>query len=61
MESLPGIQQINDDIVVHGKGEEHDMRLNALVERLEEYNITLRKEKCKFGRSEVKLFGHLVV
>jgi hypothetical protein len=26
---------------------------------LEEFNITLRREKCKFGKREVKWFGHM--
>ena len=59
VEGLEGVQQINYDIVVHGVGTEHDTRLQALLERLEEYNITLRREKCKFGVPEVKWFGHI--
>ena len=59
VEGLQGVQQIKDDIVVHGAGTEHDSRLQALLERLEEYNITLRREKCKFGVAEVKWFGHI--
>ena len=49
VEGLEGIQQIKDDIVVHGKGEEHDKRLKALLERLQQFNITLRREKCEFA------------
>ena len=45
--------------MVHGTGKEHDSRLVALLERLAEYNITLRREKCKFGVPEVKWFGHI--
>ena len=59
VEGLQGVQQIKDDIVVHGVGTEHDSRLTALLERLQEYNITLRREKCKFGVPEVKWFGHI--
>ena len=59
VEGLEGVQQIKDDIVVHGAGKEHDSRLVALLERLAEYNITLRREKCKFGAPEVKWFGHI--
>jgi len=47
-----------DDVVVHGKGMEHD-RLEALFQRLQECNITLRKAKCKLGMSQVKWFGHI--
>ena len=45
--------------MVHGKGEEHDLRLDALLERLEQYNLTLRKEKCQFGVPQVKWFGSI--
>ena len=55
---MEGCQQIKDDIVVHGQGKEHDVRLQALLERLQEYNITLRKEKCQLWVQEVKWFGH---
>ena len=59
VEGLEGIQQIKDDIVVHGKGEEHDKRLKALLERLQQHNITLRREKCEFGVDRVKWFGYV--
>ena len=36
VEGLEGVQQIKDDIVVHGDGKEHDSRLEALLERLAE-------------------------
>ena len=56
---MEGVQQIKDDIVVHGAGKEHNSRLWALLEKLAEDNITLRREKCKFVVPEVKWFGHI--
>ena len=56
---LKGVQQIQDDVVVHGKGAEHDERLEAVLKLFQEYNITLRREKCKFGKSSVLWFGHI--
>ena len=56
---LKGVAQIKDDIVVHGKGREHDERLEAVFKRLMEYNITLRLEKCHLGKQEVKWFGNI--
>ena len=56
---LDGCEQIQDDLVVHGKGEEHDRRLDAVLKRLREYNITLRREKCHFGQPEVLWFGNV--
>ena len=59
IQGLKGVEQIKDDLVVHGKGKIHDERLKALLGRLSEYGITLRKEKCKFGKPEVQWFGHV--
>ena len=59
LQGLQGVVQIKDGIVCHGNGREHDDRLKALLSRLEEYNITLRKEKCHFGTQEVKWFGNI--
>ena len=59
VDGLEGIQQIKDDIIVHGKGTEHDCRLEALFKRFQEYHITLQKEKCQLGMPEVKWFGHI--
>ena len=54
LEGLEGVVQIKDDIIVHGKGREHDQ-----LTRLEKFNITLRREKCELGKQEVKWFGHI--
>ena len=43
---LPGEQKIKDNLVFHGVGQEHDARLDMLLERLRDYGITLRKDKC---------------
>ena len=57
VEGLDGIIQIADDIVVFGKGRRHDQRLEKLLQRLEKWGITLRKEKCCWGRPEILWFG----
>ena len=49
LDGLEGVQQIQDDMVVHGAGEVHDKRLQAVLERLQVNGIILRKEKCHFG------------
>ena len=59
VQGLKGVEQIKDDIVVHGKGQEHDSNLKKLLQRLDKYGITLRKEKCSFGKAEVSWFGHV--
>ena len=57
--NLEGVVQIKDDLVIHGEGKEHDNRLEKVMQRLMEYGLTLRKEKCKFGKTEVLWFGNV--
>ena len=59
LRGLEGVVQIKDDIVVHGKDDQHDERLEAVLDRLREFNITLRRDKCSLGQSAVKWFGHI--
>ena len=54
---LEGVLQIKDNVLVHGMGEEHDRRLRAVLERFREAGLTLRREKCHLGKSEVRWFG----
>ena len=46
LEGLDGVQQIKDDLVVHVIGQEHDVRLSAVLQRLQEFGLTLRL-KCQ--------------
>lgn len=50
-----------DDIIVFGSSqEEHDERLFKVLSRLQEYNITLNEDKCKFSVSEADFLGYIV-
>ena len=50
-----------DDILVHGATqEEHDQRLEAVLERLLSLGMTLNAEKCTFAQSSVKFLGHVI-
>ena len=45
-----GVENIADDLIVHGKTVvEDDQNLHKLLVRLEEKNLTLNGEKCTFG------------
>ena len=57
VEGLEGALQIKDDVLLHGRGKEHDERLRKVLKRFQEAGLTLRKEKCVFGEEEVKWFG----
>ena len=56
---LKGVIVIKDDILVHGKGKEHDENLDPCLQRLQERGIRLRREKCKLGQQSVMWFGHI--
>ena len=57
LHGLEGVVQIKDDIVVHGKGQEHDIRLEKVMQRLEEHGFTLNPTKCDLGKQSVEWFG----
>lgn len=48
----PGVTNIAVDIVVHSKiTKDRDRNLVAFLKRLQERNLTLKKDKCKIGMS----------
>ena len=58
---LPGVETDIDDILVWGTNqEEHDSTLTAVLKRCEEIDLTLNKDKCLFGVSEVSYIGHIL-
>ena len=59
LSGIDGVVQIKDDWTVHGKGEIHDARLEQVLDRCQEYGITLRREKCFFGQPQVCWFGNI--
>ncbi len=55
---LEGVKNLIDDMYVHGETrQEHDQRLIALLDRLKSLGLTVNKEKCKFGETELDFFG----
>ena len=58
---LRGVRSEADDILIFGKTrEEHDENLYQCLLRLLESGVTVSKEKCVFGASEVSFFGQWV-
>ena len=48
-------------MLVYGETQQiHNERLQAVLKRLAEWNITLNLDKCEFSRSEVKVLGNIV-
>ena len=57
---IPKVLNNRDDILVGGTNwDDHNANLTALLQRLEMHNITLRKEKCEFGKTSIEFHGHL--
>ncbi len=58
---LDGVICLMDDVLVYGKNpDEHWSRLRKVLSRIRESGMTLKKDKCEFGCSEIKFLGHLV-
>jgi len=58
---VQGTANIADDIIVHGKTTaEHDERLEKVFQTLLKAGLTLNKEKCQFGMTQLEFMGHLI-
>jgi hypothetical protein len=55
----PGANNISDDIILVGSDDaDHDTKLDTVLQRIEENNITLNPEKCLFGVTQLDYMGH---
>ncbi|VDI13935.1 Hypothetical predicted protein [Mytilus galloprovincialis] len=60
LEGLNGVRNISDDIIVFGASQdEHDTRLTALFQRINEKGLTLNKKKCEFNKDSLEFYGHI--
>ena len=58
---IPGCICYIDDILVDGGSqEEHDQRLDIVLDRLNRTGSRLKEEKFTFNTSEVEYLGHLI-
>ena len=58
---LPGVVCHVDDILVFGKdAEEHEYRLQAVLNQLQTAGVTLNKDKCQFYQSSITFLGHVI-
>ena len=61
LEGLPGVKSVLDDICVYGSTKkEHDVRLQACLQRLVQNGVTLNPAKCEFGVSSLTYLGYIV-
>ncbi|CAL8087458.1 unnamed protein product [Orchesella dallaii] len=50
-----------DDILIFSKNfEEHLLHISTVMERLKNANLTIKSDKCQFGRDQVKFLGHMI-
>ena len=58
---LEGVVGMMDDVLVHGRTtEEHDERLDKVLQKLEEAGLTLNRQKCHFSKPQMKFLGQIV-
>lgn len=61
LEGLEGVECEIDDLLVHGDSQEqHDIRLHAVLKRLQKSKLTLNKDKCLFSVSTIKALGQVI-
>lgn len=59
LKGCDGCLNFMDDVIVFAPSKElHDVRLQKVLNRLSEFNVTLNKEKCVFGVTEIEFLGH---
>ena len=58
---LEGVVCMMDDVLVHGQAqEEHDQRLDKVLQRMAEHGLTLNRDKCQFSQRRVKFLGQVI-
>jgi len=61
LDSLPGVVCHVDDILVYSATEhEHDSRLTAMLQRLQDAVLLQNVEKCQFSEKRVQFLGHVI-
>ncbi|KAL6455440.1 hypothetical protein MHYP_G00004880 [Metynnis hypsauchen] len=61
LSGLSSVQCYLDDILVTGKtDEEHLSNLSATLQRLQDFGLRVRKDKCEFFKQSVEYLGHVI-
>ena len=56
---IPKCLNQRDDILIWGATlEEHNKTLEKVLQRTRDFGITLNREKCQFGVSELEFYGY---
>ena len=54
-----GVHNISDDILHGIDDQQHDERIEKLLERLQQRGLTLNSAKCKFKMPQLEFMGYL--
>ena len=61
LKGIPNLSCILDDIIITGKtDDEHLKTLEAVLQRLMDYNLRVNEAKCKFFQEEITYCGHKI-
>jgi hypothetical protein len=61
LQDCEGVQNISDDIIIHGKTqEEHNVRLDKVLTKLHSSGLTANKRKSRFSITKLEFMGHLL-
>ena len=61
VDGLQGVLCLIDDILIFGRDKaEHDERLWAALNKIQNAGVTLNADKCKFWCNQVTFLGHVI-
>ena len=61
LKDIPNTSCILDDIIITGKSdEEHLKTLETVLQRLQDYNLRVNRDKCSFFQEEITYCGHKI-
>ena len=61
LEGLQGVLCLMDDVLVYGRDQEdHDRKLEAVLQRVQSAGVTLNPDKCEFSKDQLKFLGHII-
>ena len=58
LKDIPNTSCILDDIIITGKSDEE--HLETVLQRLQDYNLRVNRDKCSFFREEITYCGHKI-